>query len=247
MKFNFLFLKELKQEKTWFIMGLPIFIGIGIALLLFAKRWPTQCFFLSCIPIIAMPIIVLQNLLGSYTKEWRANTFQYLFSLPVRGWHIVFAKLAVNIVILVVFSFIASSLFYTLGKNMEVEFVDIARLPYAGFKNFWFLYILLIIPALPFHLFPYMLTKSLTKISKLRELIIIVVSIGLLIILFNYFLPFGTKMFSFLPEATISMIGDNGIHTSGSANFFPGLAAWTLWGIIMLIGDCIIVDKHIEI
>jgi len=241
MKFKWLFLKELKQENTWFTMGIPALIGFELILLLFSARWQKQCLAISGFPLITIPFCVLWNINHSYIDEWTRKTSQYLFSLPVRGWHIFSAKFAVQTLFLIISSFIAFFTFYFLGK---IRFHCTFGITPIKVVKFWLIYLILILPGMSFNTFPFIVSKCFVRF---QQLIIALISLVLFITIWHHLIPFGQKLFGFLPEATITIVEIGGsIKTHSSTNFFPCLAMWVLWGLLLFCGNCLVLDKWTE-
>jgi ABC-type transport system involved in multi-copper enzyme maturation permease subunit len=250
MRFKNLFLKELKQENAWFTIGLPALIAFEIALFIFSGRWRNQCFGISLLLLVATPFLALYGIAHSHTGEWTRNTSQYLFSLPIRGWHVFLSKLSVQTLILVLFSLIAHLAVYVMARMRFEQTLGITTL--SQIMKFWLIFLLLVLPAMSLHAFPYIAAKCFVRGQRF---LLFLVSAMILIGFFWYLLPLGFRLFSFLPEATIPMTvmpGDaiyEGTHAANvfaSTNFFPGLATWVVWGAILGLGNCLILDRWVQ-
>ncbi|MDD2889396.1 MAG: hypothetical protein PHE49_01985 [bacterium] len=253
MKFKSLFLKELKQEKAWFMYIFPGFVILELLFLSLYKHYLWQCFALSMIFIVVIFFAVIFSASHSLVNEWKLHTSQFLFSLPVRGWHILLAKFAVHSIVFIVFSFIAFFTVYLIAKGQWGESVWIKS---TGVVKIWLIYLFVGIPSMFIEVFPRITSNCF---MRFRKLIASFVAIVLFIGFFNYLLPLGWKIFSFLPEATFttSMSGQvfQGvpmppdlltIKTATSENFLPGLATWFLFAVLIFIGDCLLLEKGEE-
>ncbi|MFA5031793.1 MAG: ABC transporter permease subunit [bacterium] len=238
MKFKSLFLKELKQEKAWFIYILPGFVILELLFLLFYKHYLWQCFALSTIFIVVIFFAVIFSASHSLVNEWKLHTSQFLFSLPVRGWHILLAKFAVHSIVFIIFSFIAFFTVYLIakgqwGESVWIKSTDVVKL--------WLIYLCIGIPSMCIEIFPRITSNCFLRF---RKLVASFTAIVLFIGFFRYFLPLGWKVFSFLPEASFNVsIPGTEIQSSVSGDFFPGLATWILFAVLVFVGDCLLLEK----
>ncbi|MDD5529362.1 MAG: hypothetical protein PHX21_04955 [bacterium] len=238
MKFNFLFLKELKQEKAWFMYVIPGFVILELLFLLFYKRYLWQCFSLSVIFIIVIFFTVIFSASHSLVNEWKLKTSQFLFSLPVRSWHILLAKFAVHSIIFMVLSFIAFFTVYLIAKGQWHTYVWINP---ADVVKLWLIYLSIGIPSMCIEIFPRITANCFIRF---RKLIAFFTAVVLFIGFFRYILPFGFKAFSFLPEATFkTSLPGMDVQVVNSGDFFPGIVTFIIFAVLIFIGDCLLLER----
>jgi ABC-type transport system involved in multi-copper enzyme maturation permease subunit len=238
MKLKSLFLKELKQEKAWFMYIFPGFVVLELLSLLLYKHYLWQCFGLSMVFILVIFFTVIFSASHSLMNEWKFHTSQFLFSLPIRSWHILLAKFVVHSIIFIIFSFIAFFTSYLIAKgqwgaSIWIKSTDVVKL--------WLIYLSVGIPTMCILLFPRIVSNCFIRF---RKLIASFTGIVLFIGFFNFLLPLGLNVFSFLPEASFKLsIPGTEIQSSSSGDFFPVLVTWILFAVLVFIGDCLLLEK----
>jgi len=229
-----LFKKELLGEKNWIIGFCGFVLGINFLFLPLAKV--TEGFMAMAViffTLPAFPLMVLVRAFLIWKNEWDSNTSFLLLSLPVRGYNIVLSKigaLAVEIFLYVLLVFLIPYLVLT-------GFTEQFRIDAVTFLKLWFLTSFRILLLVPFAMFSYLLGRIFSKAKGW-------ISAGSLIVLllvYSRYLYFGKKIFSYIPEVTMSFTLAGEVETF-SLNIATTMATF-LFSVILTLASCFFVEK----
>jgi len=229
-----LFKKELLGEKNWIIGFCGFVLGINFLFLPLAKV--TEGFMAMAVIFFTLPAFPLMALVRAFLiwkNEWDSNTSFLLLSLPIRGYNIVLSKigaLAVEIFLYVLLVFLIPYLVLT-------GFTEQFRIDAVTFLKLWFLTSFRILLLVPFAMFSYLLGRIFSKAKGW-------ISAGSLIVLllvYSRYLYFGKKIFSYIPEVTMSFTLAGEVETF-SLNIATTMATF-LFSVILTLASCFFVEK----
>ncbi len=229
-----LFKKELLGEKNWIIGFCGFVLGINFLFLPLSKI--TEGFMAISAIFMTLPAFPLMALVRAFLiwkNEWDSNTSFLLLSLPLRGYKIVLSKLgalAVEIFLYVLFVFLVPYLILMI-------FTDQFRIEILDFLKLWFLVGFRIFLIVPFAIFSYLLGRIF---SKAKGWITAGSLVGLLFI-YSRYLNLGKKLFSFLPEVSLSFTFSGDVEKF-SLNI-ETLTATFLFGVILIFASCFFIEK----
>lgn len=226
--------KELLGEKNWIIGFCGFVLGINFLFLPLSKV--TEGFMAAAAIFMTLPAFPLMAIVRAFLiwkNEWDSNTNYLLLSLPLRGYKIVLSKsgaLAIEIFLYVLLVFLIPY-FILMG------FTDQFRIGFLSFLKLWFLVGFRIFLMVPFAMFSYLLGRVF---SKAKGWITAGSLVGLLVI-YSRYLNLGKKLFSFLPEVSMSFTFTGEVETF-SLNL-ETLTATFLFGVILILASCFFVEK----
>lgn len=226
--------KELLGEKNW-IIGFCGFV-LGTNFLLLPLSRVTEGFVASMAIFLTLPAFPLMVLVRSFLiwkTEWDTNTNFLLLSLPLRGYNIVLSKLTV----LAVEIFLYVLLVFSIPYLTVLGFTDQFQIGMLTFFKLWVIVALQILFIAPFAMFSYLFGRAF---SKAQGWITAGSLVGLLII-FSRYLYFGRKLFSFLPEVSMSFVFVGDVETF-SFNIATLMATF-LFGIVLTWASCFLIEK----
>jgi ABC-type transport system involved in multi-copper enzyme maturation permease subunit len=229
-----LFKKELLGEKNWIIGFCGFVLGINFLFLPLSKI--TEGFMsISAIfmTLPAFPLMALVRAFLIWKNEWDSNTNFLLLSLPLRGYKVVLSKLgalAVEIFLYVLLVFLVPYL-------ILIGFTDQFRIDAVAFLKLWFLVGFRIFLMVPFAMFSYLLGRIFSKAKGW----ITAGSLVVLLLIYSRYLNLTRKIFSFLPEVSISFAFSGEVEKF-SLNI-QTLTTTFLFGVILILASCFFIEK----
>lgn len=227
--------KELLGEKNW-IIGLCGFV-VGINLLFLPLAEKTHGFSVIAVILLTIPAFPLMALVRSFLiwkNEWDQRNSFLLLSLPVRGYKVVLSKFGALTVEISLYLLLGILLPYLTFKGFSSDGFDFL---FTTFLKIWLFEVFIILFIVPFPFFSYLLGRVFSRFSGW------VTTGGLLGLLFIFprYLHFGRKIFSFLPEVSLTFIINGEIETV-SFNI-ASLAATFLFGLALLWASSFFIEK----
>jgi ABC-type transport system involved in multi-copper enzyme maturation permease subunit len=229
-----LFKKELLGEKNWIIGFCGFVLGVNFLFLPLAKV--TEGFMAMMAIFFTLPAFPLMALVRAFLiwkNEWDANTNFLLLSLPVKGYNIILSK--VGVLALEIFLYVF--LVFFIPYLMLTGFTDQFSVDVLTFSKLWFLTAFRILLIVPFAMFSYLFGRIF---SKAQGWITAGSLVGLLLIYTRY-LHFGRKIFSSLPEISMSFTLAGEVETF-SLNIATMLATF-LFSAILTLASCFFIEK----
>ncbi len=229
-----LFKKELLGEKNW-IIGFCGFV-LGVNFLFLPLTRITEGFMAMMVIFFTLPAFPLMALVRAFLiwkNEWDSNTNFLLLSLPLRGYNIVLSKLGTLAIEIFLYVFLVFFIPYLMLTGFTDQFsVDVLT-----FSKLWFLTAFRILLIVPFAMFSYLFGRIF---SKAQGWITAGSLIGLLII-YSRYLHFGRKIFSYLPEVSMSFTLVGEVETF-SLNISTMMATF-LFSVILTLASCFFIEK----
>lgn len=229
-----LFKKELLGEKNWIIGFCGFVLGVNF---LFLPLTRTTEGFMAMMAIFftlpAFPLMALVRAFLIWKNEWDSNTNFLLLSLPVRGYNIVLSK--VGVLALEIFLYVF--LVFFIPYLMLMGFTDQFSVDVLTFSKLWFLTAFRILLIVPFAMFSYLFGRIF---SKAQGWITAGSLIGLLVI-YSRYLHFGRKIFTYLPEVSMSFTLAGEAETF-SLNIATMMATF-LFSVILTLASCFFIEK----
>jgi len=235
MRFLELLKKEIKQERGWFLYGLPIICAYELFLLFKTNIYNLQIWLpLAIVPIFIISILVPFKAVSNFRREWQDNSVQTLFALPLRGYHFVCTKFITQALLVISYSFLSLVFLWLIAKikldtTVGITFFEIIKC--------WWLYWLFALPAIVFFIFSYIIGRCVRYVKGLVS----VLSFIAILYGFKLLFPFGRKIFGFLPKAGFTSINPDGV-SHGTLDL-SGLFFFALFGVILLVASSFMIEK----
>jgi len=229
-----LFKKELLGEKNWIIGFCGFVLGVNFLFLPLTKV--TEGFMAMMVIFFTLPAFPLMALVRAFLiwkNEWDSNTNFLLLSLPVRGYNIVLSKVGVLALEISLYVFLVFFIPYL----MLMGFTDQFSVDVLTFSKLWFLTAFRILLIVPFAMFSYLFGRIF---SKAQGWITAGSLIGLLVI-YSRYLHFGRKIFTYLPEVSMSFTLAGEAETF-SLNIATMMATF-LFSVILTLASCFFIEK----
>lgn len=229
-----LFKKELLGEKNWIIGFCGFVLGVNFLFLPLTRVTEglmamTAIFF----TLPAFPLMALVRAFLIWKNEWDSNTNFLLLSLPVRGYNIVLSK--VGVLALEIFLYVF--LVFFIPYLMLVGFTDQFSVDVLTFSKLWFLTAFRVLFIVPFAMFSYLFGRIFSKAQGW----ITAGSLVGLVVIYSRYLYFGRKIFSFLPEVSMSFTLAGEAETF-SLNIATMMATF-LFSAILTLASCFFIEK----
>ncbi|MCD6170445.1 MAG: hypothetical protein J7J76_07865 [Candidatus Latescibacteria bacterium] len=234
MRFKELLIKELKQERAWLLWGSLIVCGYEVLPFIKTDLHAPYWLSLTTAPLIIVAFAIQAKAVNTLRNEWNSNSVQLLFSLPVRGYHFVITKFVAQAAIVCSYSLL--SLIFLL-LICEIRLGSTAGVTPIEMLKCWLLYLLFPLPAMGFFTFSYVAGRCSPYVKRLVS----VLCLFTLVYLFVRLSHWGQKLFAFLPKLTVTVTTVDGTSTG---SFSPsGIAFFALFGFVLLVSCCFIIEK----
>ncbi|MCK4421490.1 hypothetical protein KAW18_04470 [candidate division WOR-3 bacterium] len=230
-----LFIKEIQEEKNWF-WGLALAI-LGINLLFLPLASVSEGVSASLALLFTLPAFPLYIFIKSfqlYKDEWDLQTGFILFSLPVRGYKIVLAKLGALTLEILLYLFLAFFIPFIILSGYSHGAYGIEG---ASIIKLWLTTSVTTLLIIPFPTFAYLFGRMF---SRFRNWITTATLIVIFIIYIKY-LPFGRAIFDFLPPVSFNLIIWEEINTITTRT--SSMFATFLFDILLLWGSSYFIEK----
>lgn len=229
-----LFKKEFLGEKNWLLGFCGFVLGVNFLFLPLTKVTEG---FMAMMAIFftlpAFPLMALVRAFLTWKNEWDSNTSFLLLSLPVRGYNIVLSKLSVLALEIFIYVFLVYFIPYLILTGFTEQF----RVDMLTFSKLWFLTAFRILLIAPFAMFSYLFGRIF---SKAQGWITAGSLVGLLVI-YSRYLHFGRKIFTYLPEVSMSFTFAGEVETF-SLNIATMMATF-LFSVILTLASCFFIEN----
>ncbi len=216
MKFAVLLGKEIREERNWIIFGVFAFLIIYSLLFTRLNAWEKGSLTLAGFSIATIGLSTFAALKGlqSIKREWDSRTIHLLMSLPVTGYHIIFAKFLAFLFEILLLTSVAFALNYAafIAESMHIKGIGLQSFIVAYIYVFFLLIVFFSIPFLS-----YITSKCLYRMRKLAAVVTLVASIYITVKLKTLFV----KAFSFMPTLNlvkVTEITEQTVKISGSVS-----------------------------
>ncbi|OIJ12778.1 hypothetical protein BKP35_09355 [Anaerobacillus arseniciselenatis] len=136
-----LYMKELRQTKTRFLINIVFLIILGILFFVLTERY--NAFFITLtVPLILVHFVyMLVAMFDSLRLEWKQNTAVFWLNIPKSGWQLITAKFSAAMTQLFISLSLTFMILYILLQRTILHFPD-TQVPLfilEQFQSFWWI------------------------------------------------------------------------------------------------------------
>jgi len=242
MRFLELLKKEIKQERAWLLYGSILVCVYQIVPFIKVNMVAPYWLSLTVAPLIIITFAAQARIVGSFKREWDNHSVQLLLSLPVRGHNFVLTKFLAQAFTVCSYSLL-SLLFLLLISQIKLG--STAGVTFSEILKCWLFYLLFPLPIMGFFIFSYLVGR----ISHYVRGLVSVLSFIAIVYGVERLVPYGRKIFEFLPKVGITIITSEGLSrmTLGGVTHqildVSGLYFVAFFGVILLVASFFIIER----